>query len=181
MTTTYATTTIRTGCSDAPQGTEQVHTLVVLVNDRPGSVDRVVGVLRRRRAQLHSLNLTQSDTPEIVRIAALVKDTKVGMDNLFEQVRRIVDVRQASHAPAQQAMMREMALVNVSTISASADTIISASRQFGAIVVETTSETVTLQVTGTEDQITAFVAAMRIYGVCDVARSGCVVSIPNRS
>jgi acetolactate synthase-1/3 small subunit len=123
------------------------------------------------------LNLTQSDTPEIVRITALVKDTKVGMDNLFEQVRRIVDVRQASHAPARQTMMREMALVNVSTTSASADTIISAGRHFGAIVVETTSESVTLQVTGTEDQITAFVAAMHIYRVCDVARSGSVALV----
>src|SRR5947208_1602559 len=110
---TYATTVTRTGCSDAPQGTEQVHALVIHVADRPGSVDRVVGVLRRRRAQLHSFNLSQSDTPEIVRITALVKDTKVGIDNLFEQVRRVVDVRQASHAPARQAIMREMALVSV--------------------------------------------------------------------
>ena len=173
-TTTYATTVTRTGCSDAPQGTEQVHTLVVYVADRPGAVDRVVGVLRRRRAQLHSFNLSQSETPEIVRITALVKGTNVGIDNLVAQVRRIVDVRQASHTPARQAMMREMALVSVSTISASVDTIISTSQQFGAIAIETTPESVALQVTGTEEQITAFIAAMRNFDICDVARSGCV-------
>lgn len=175
---TYATTITRTGCSNAPQGTEQVHTLVVLVADRPGSVDRVIGVLRRRRARLQSFNLSQSETPDLVRITALVKDTEVGVEHLFEQVRKIVDVRQAKHALAEQATLREMALVNVSTISAAADAIISAGQQFGARVVETTPESVTLGVTGTEEQITACIEAMRIYGVCDVARSGCVALVP---
>jgi acetolactate synthase I/III small subunit len=175
--TTYATPKTRTGCSNAPQGTERVHTLVVLVADRPGSVDRVVGVLRRRRAQLQSFNLSQSETPEIVRITALVKDTEVGVEHLFEQIRKIVDVRQASHIPAQEAILREMALVNVSTISASADTIISTSQQFGASTVEITSESVTLQAVGTEEQITAFIEAMRIYSIRDVARSGCIALI----
>src|SRR5215472_4785335 len=175
--TTYATLATRTGCSNAPQGTEQVHTLVVLVADRPGSVDRVVGVLRRRRAQLQSFNLSQTETPDIVRITALVRDTKVGIDHLFEQIRKIVDVREASHAPAQEAFLREMVLVNVSTISASTDTIISTAQQFDARAIETTSESVTLEVTGTEEQVTAFIEAMRIYGICDVARSGCVALV----
>ena len=174
---TYVTTTIRTGCSDAPQGTERLHTLIVLVTDRPGSVDRVVGVLRRRRAQLHSFNLSQSETPDVVSITALVKDTKVGIAHLVEQVRRIVDVRQVKHVPAQEAIVREMALVNVSTVSASADIVISAAQKFGAKVVETTSASVTLEVTGTEEQIGAFIEGMRIYGISDVARSGCVALV----
>jgi acetolactate synthase-1/3 small subunit len=167
----------RTGCSNAPQGTEQVHTLVILVADRPGSVDRVVGVLRRRRAKLQSFNLSQSETPDLVRITALVKDTEVGVEHLFEQVRKIVDVRQVRQALAEQATLRETALVNVSTISASADTIISAGQEFGARTVETTADSVTLGVTGTEEQITAFIEAMRIYGLGDVARSGCVALV----
>lgn len=172
--TTYATTMNRTGCSDAPQGAERIHTLIILVVDRPGAVDRVVGVLRRRRAQLQSFNLSQTETPDLVRITALVKDTKVGVDHLFEQVRKIVDVREAIHAPAQDVLLREMALVNVSTISASADTVINAAQQLDARTVETTPESITLEMTGTEEQVTAFIEAMRIYGIHDVARSGSV-------
>jgi acetolactate synthase-1/3 small subunit len=173
----YATTITRTGCSDAPQGTERVHTLTIQVADRPGSVDRVVGVLRRRRAQIHSFNLSQSETPDIVRITALVKDTKVGVEHLFEQIRKIVDVRQVKHAPAQEAIMREMVLVSVSTASASVDPILSVGQQFDARTVATTSESVTLEVTGTEEQITAFIEAMRVYGICEVARSGSVALV----
>jgi acetolactate synthase-1/3 small subunit len=174
----YVTTTTRTGCSNAPQGTEQVHTLVILVADRPGSVDRVVGVLRRRRAKLQSFNLSQSEMPELMRITALVKDTEVGVEHLFEQIRKIVDVRQVRRSLVEQATLCEMALVNVSTVSASVDTIVSAGQEFGARVVETASESVTLGVTGTEGQITACIEAMRVYGVCDVARSGCVALVP---
>ena len=172
-----ATTSIRTGCSDVPQGSEQVHALVALVTDRPGAVDRVVGVLRRRRAQLQSFNLSQTETPDVVRITALVRDTKVGIDHLFEQVRKIIDVREASHAPVQDTFLREMALVNVSTISASAETILATAQQLGARAIETTSEAVTLEVTDTEEQVSAFIEAMRIYGICDVARSGCVALV----
>jgi acetolactate synthase I/III small subunit len=175
--TTYATSATRTGCSDAPQGTEEVHTLVILVVDRPGSVDRVVGVLRRRRAQLHSFNLSQTDTPEVVRITALVKDTKVGIEHLFEHIRKIIDVREANHTPARYASMREMALVSVSTKDASVETILSASQKFDARTIETASESITLEVTGTEEQITAFVEAMRTYGVCDLARSGYIALV----
>jgi acetolactate synthase-1/3 small subunit len=110
----------------------------------------------------------------MVRITVLVKDTKVGVEHLFEQVRKIVDVHQARHEHAEQATQREMALVSVSTIAAPADTIISTGQQFGARVVETTSESVTLEATGSEEHITAFIEAMRTYSICDVARSGSV-------
>ena len=177
MTNSTSATTTRTGCSDAPQGTERVHTLVVLVADRPGSVDRVVGVLRRRRAHIQSFNLSQSETPDVVRITALVKDTKVGVEHLFEQVRKIVDVREASHTPAEEAIMREMALVKVNIISTVANaipSILDVAQVYRARVVSTTPEQVTIELMGTEEMVTDFIESVSKFGICDVARSGCL-------
>ena len=84
----------RAGYSDLPRGAEFVHVLIALVEDRPGAVDRVVGVLRRKRANTQSLSMGRSETPDVVRITALVKDLDVSVDNLAEQVRKVADVRQ---------------------------------------------------------------------------------------
>jgi acetolactate synthase I/III small subunit len=174
ITTTTQITTTRTGCSDAPQGTEQVHTMIMLVTDRPGSTDRVVGVLRRRRAKLLSLSLSQSETPDVVRITALVKDTNVGIEHLLEQVRKVIDVREVRHVDAQYTVTREMVLTKVNTISASQDTIIAVARRLGANVVEKGAKFVILEMSGDEERVTAFIEAMRSYGIADLARSGSV-------
>ena len=165
------TNTTRTGCSDAPQGTEQVHTMTILVTDRPGSTDRVVGVLRRRRAKLLSLNLSQSETPDVMRITALVKDTNVGIEHLLEQMRKVVDVREVRHIDAQHTLMREMALIKVGTTSASADTIITAAHRFDGRVVEHSANFVILEVMGEEEKVCSFIETMRSYGIVDLARS----------
>jgi len=87
----------RSGQSNHPQGTGEMHTLVALVLDRPGSVDRVIGLLRRRRANTQTLLLEPSEQPEVVRITVKMVDTEVAVEYVIEQLRKIVDVQQVEH------------------------------------------------------------------------------------
>ncbi len=167
-------TQIRPGCSDAEQGTACMHTLVVLVHDRPGSVDRVVGVLRRRRAKTLSLNLCQSETPDVVRITALVKDSEVGVDHLIEHLRKIVDVRQVSNLVEPEAVQRELFLVKVTSTASSSSALIETAQRFGACAVAIAPEAVTFEVAGNEEKLSACLDALRPYGIRELARSGSV-------
>src|SRR5690348_11154631 len=110
-----ATIASRAGYSDAPRGSECVHILTALVEDRPGAVDRVVGVLRRKRANTLSLALGPSGTPDVVRITAQVKDSDVSVENLVEHLRKVFDVREVINLTSQQAIVRTLALVQVNT------------------------------------------------------------------
>src|SRR5450432_351212 len=100
----------RSGQSNLPQGTEQAHTLIIKVEDRPGAVDRVIGLLRRRRANMQTFVLGHSEQPEIVRITVLVNDSEVALEHLVEQMRKIVDVQQVTKLVSSQTVAREIAL-----------------------------------------------------------------------
>ncbi len=164
----------RSGQTGAPQGTERAHTLIVLVNDRPGSVDRVVGLLRRRRANMQTLVLAHSERPEVVRVTIVVKDSEVGVDQLVEQLRKIVDVRQVTNLSSQQAVTRELALIKVNNTESRFHEIIERSQLFGAYAADVTPEAIILEVVGSEEKVTKLVELLREYGIREIARSGSI-------
>jgi acetolactate synthase I/III small subunit len=166
------TTVQRAGYSDLPRGTEAVHVLIVLLEDRPGAVDRVVGVLRRKRANTQSLSMGRGDAPNMVRITALVKDSDVSVENLVEQVRKVVDVRQVTNLTTQQAVIRELALIKVSATADNVHEVMAVADQFGATPVAATPDMITLEVSGDEEKILQCIKALQAYDICEIARSG---------
>ena len=166
----------RAGYSDLSRGTEAVHVLIVLVEDRPGAVDRVVGVLRRKRANTQSLSMGRGDAPDIVRITVLVNDFDVSVDNLVEQVRKVVDVRQATNLTTQQAVIRELVLVKVGTTADNIHEAIATAGQFGAAAVALSPDTITFEVSGSEEKISKCIDALQAYDIREIARSGYIAT-----
>lgn len=168
------TTTDRAGYSDAPRGTERTHFLSVLVEDRPGSVDRVVGLLRRKRANARSVSLGPAETAAHVRITAQVQDSDVSVANLVEHLRKVFDVHQVTSLTTEQAVVRELALVQVNTTADNQQAAIEAAHEFGALVADVTSNTITFEVSGSTDKVARFLGHMETFGVREVARTGAV-------
>jgi acetolactate synthase-1/3 small subunit len=166
--------TRRSGQSDVSLEEAQIHTIVISVEDRPGSVDRVVGVLRRRRANMQTLTIGQGELPNIKRLTAMVIDSEVEAEHLLEQLRKIVDVRQANIIQPRQAIVHELALVQVNS-PANVQELLAQGQDSGATVVDTSSDFVTFEVTGSAEKIEQFVARVQSYGIREIARSGAVV------
>jgi acetolactate synthase I/III small subunit len=165
----------RTGQSDAPPGSERSHTLVVLASDRHGTLDRIIGVLRRRRARMQAFAIGRNELPNVVRITIVMNDSEVGVEQLVEQLRKIVDVQHVVKLSSEQTVARELALIKVNSSEAQqASEIIELGHLFGAHVVDITQQTVTLEVTGSEEKVEKLVDLLRSYGIREVARTGCV-------
>ncbi|HLZ60872.1 MAG TPA: acetolactate synthase small subunit [Ktedonosporobacter sp.] len=162
--------TNRSGQSEIPQTSASSHTLVMLVEDRPAAVDRVFGLFRRRRANMQTFTLAPSGIADVVRITVVVDDSQVAVDQLVEQIRKVVDVREVVNLQSQQAVTHELALIKVNATNT--HEIIELGQLFGAYAVDITSETVTLEVTGSEEKIATFVGRLQPYGIREVARSG---------
>ncbi len=168
------TTIGRAGQTGAAQGTEQVHTLVVLVQDRPGSVDRVVGLLRRRRANMQTLALGRSIQSNVVRITIGVDDSEVGVEHLVEQLRKIIDVKKVTNLAPQEAITHELALIKVNATGAQVQEVLTHGQRFGAQRVDGTDETVTLEIVGSAENIEQLLEHLKPYGIRELARSGSV-------
>jgi acetolactate synthase-1/3 small subunit len=164
----------RSGQSNAPQGAEQAYTLVMLVNDRPGAVDRVINMLRRRRASMQSLVVGRSELPDVVRITVNVNDSEVEFNHLLEQLRKVIDVQHIVNLSPARAIARELALVKVNSTTETCSEIIELGHFFGAHAVDVADETITLEVTGSEEKVEILVSQLHKYGIREVARTGCV-------
>ncbi len=162
--------TPRAGQSNAEQSS--AYALIVFVEDHPGATDRVVGHLRRRRANMQTLVVGRSEQSGQFRMSVVVNDSEVGVDHLVEQLRKIVNVQQVQHFPLQQALIRELALIRVSCPEGRANEIIEVALQSGAYVVDMTLETLTLEITGSVDKVEQFVERLREFGIREVAYSG---------
>jgi acetolactate synthase I/III small subunit len=168
----------RPGQADAPAGTDQTHTIVVLAHDRHGALDRIIGVLRRRRAKMSGFAIGRNEFPGVSRITIVMNDSEVAVEQLVEQLRKIVDVQHVENLTAEQTVARELALIKVNSNESQYSTeIIELAHQFGAHVVDVTQQTLTLEVTGSEEKVEKFVDSLQGFGIREVARTGRVAMI----
>ena len=164
----------RPGQSNAPEGSECSHLLVILMNDRHGALDRIVGTLRHRRARMQTLTVGPSELPNVVRITVVVDDSEVGVEQLVEQLRKIVEVRHIVNLSSEQTVARELALIKVNSTASNSSEIIELGHLFGAHVVDATAETVTLEVTGSKEKLEKLVSELQGFGIREIARTGSV-------
>ncbi len=165
----------RAGQSNAPEGTARTHTLVILVHERPGSVDRVVGLLRRRRANMQTLTIGRSEEPDVARVTAVTNDAEVSVEQLVEQLRKVIDVRQVLHLSAENTLERELALIKVAGTPQGASELIELAAQFGAHVADVASETITFELAGSPARVEELLSLLEPFGIREVARTGSVV------
>ena len=162
----------RAGQSNAPEGSGRSHTLVVFANDNHGALDRIVGVLRRRRAVTQTFTLARSELPGVLRITVVIDDSEVEVDHLIEQLRKVVDVQHIVNLSPGHTVARELALIKVDSGASHYGEIIELGYLYGAHVIDLTHDTVTLEVTGSEEKVETLVSQLQKYGIREIARTG---------
>jgi len=164
----------RAGQANAPDESARSHILVLFANDKHGVLDRIIGLLRRRRATVQTFSVGRSELPDMVRVTVVTDDSEVGVEQLVEQLRKIVDIRHIISLPGEEAVARELALIKVNSSAGQRSAIIELGHQCGAHPADIDQETVTLEVTGNAEKIEKLVAQLQSYGVREVARTGYV-------
>ena len=164
----------RAGQSSVPVETARRYTLVILIDEKPGAVDRVVGLLRRRRANMQALTISHSEQPDVTRITAVATDSDVAIGQLVEQMRKVIDVRDIQNLSSGQIVERELALIKVASDPQHASEIIELGRQYGAYAADVAATSITLEITGSTTQVEALVNLLKPFGIREVARTGSV-------
>src|SRR5205807_2285603 len=164
----------RAGQENASQDGSRAHILVLIANDSHGVLDRIVGVLRRRRSNMQTFAIGRSELPNVVRITIVMDDSEVGVEQLVEQLRKVVDVQHIFNSLSEQAVTRELALIKVNSTASHHGEIIELGHLFGAHVIDVTEETATLEVTGSREKVEKLVDLLQSYGIREIARTGCV-------
>jgi acetolactate synthase-1/3 small subunit len=143
----------------------QTHTLVVLVEDQPGVLNRVVSLMRRRSFNIDSITVGHSEQPGLSRMTIIV----TGEDN---ELYKLLEVVKVTDVPAEDAITRELVIVKVAAKGAQRAEVMQIAEIYSARILDATPNTLMIQATGNEDHIDSFLNMMRIFGIREMARSG---------
>jgi acetolactate synthase-1/3 small subunit len=151
------------------------HTLVALMQDHPGVLNRVVSLVRRRNFNIDSLTVGQSETPGISRMTLVVDAAEV--EQIIKQLYRLIEVLKVSDVTHDPVVEREVALVKVHAPKTSRAELIALAGVYNARIVDVGANTMILEVTAFPSKVEQFVEIMRPFGIKELLRTGRIAMV----
>jgi acetolactate synthase-1/3 small subunit len=158
------------------KGGQRAATIAVLVENEAGVLARVIGLFSGRGYNIDSLTVAPVDeTGRISRITIVTSGTEMVIEQIKAQLDRLVPVHKVSDLTIEGPhLTRELALIKVVGRGDDRMEVLRLADAFRARVVDATTESFVLEMTGNADKIDAFVALMRPIGLAEVSRTGAV-------
>lgn len=154
--------------------TPKKHTLVVLVTDRPGVLNRVASLFRRRGFNIDSIAVGHTEQPNLSRMTIVVDDVEGTVEQVRKQLGKLVDVVRISDITDTPAVSRELALVKVKATPANRSEIIQIIDIFRANIVDVAMDSLTVEITGDENKVDSLLNLLRNFGIKELSRTGII-------
>lgn len=149
-----------------------MHTLIAKVENKPGVLNRVASLFRRRNFNINSLNVGQTEDPAVSRMTIVMDDTGVDASRVEANLYKLVNVIDVQDVTNQPTVMRDMALIKVASSPEKRTEIVNLASIFRASIVDVAQDTVMVEITGTEDKIEGLIELLRPLGIIEMVRSG---------
>ena len=148
------------------------HTLVALVEDKPGVLNRVASLFRRRGFNIESIAVGHSEKPNLSRMTIVVDGATTSVEQVRKQLDKLPDIIKVSDITEDNIIARELALIKVHATSATRREIIEIVDIFRANIVDVAADSVTIEATGDEEKIGSLLKLVRGFGIKEIARTG---------
>lgn len=148
------------------------HTLVALVADRPGVLNRVASLFRRRGFNIDSIAVGHTEQKEISRMTIVVNGNAAMVEQARKQLDKIIDVIKISDITDESMIERELALIKVKTTPETRGEVIQIVDIFRANIVDVAPESLIVEATGDEDKINSLFKLLQSFGIKEMARTG---------
>ncbi len=152
------------------------HTLSVLVEDKPGVLARVASLFSRRGYNIQSLAVGATEQKDMSRMTIVVSVEDSPLEQITKQLNKLINVIKIVEQDEDNAVARELALIKVRADASTRSQVIEAVNLFRAKVVDVSTESLTVEATGTQEKLEALLRVLEPYGIRELAQSG-VVSV----
>jgi acetolactate synthase-1/3 small subunit len=146
----------------------------LLVENKPGALMRVTGLLTGRGYNIESLTVARTLDPELSHISLVVDIEPTQRAQLIKQMNKLINVLQATDLTEAPAVRRELVLLRVRASMQNRTAILKEAEIFGARAVDSSVEGFALEATGDPEKLDEFIDVMKSYGEIEVTRSGLV-------
>ena len=156
-----------------PSATTNSHILSVLVQNKPGVLARIAGLISRRGYNIESLAVGPTESPEMSRITLQVNVSDVVLEQITKQLNKLIEVLKIVELDP-SAIRRELVLVKVRATAETRGQLIEIIGLFGAKAVDLTAEVITVEATGSPAKLAALLDLFEPYGIRELVQSGLV-------
>jgi len=156
---------------------ETKHTLVALVEDKPGVLNRMASMLRRRGFNIESIAVGRSEIPHLSRMTIVVDGTTALVEQVRKQLDKVIDSVKVSDISGDDIIARELALIKVKATSSTRSEIMQIVDIFRANIVDVASDSVTVEVTGDEEKVDSLLSLLRGFGIREIVRTGRIAMV----
>ena len=151
-----------------------IHTLSVLVENKPGVLVRVAGLFSRRGFNIESLAVGPTEHAEVSRITIVVSVQGAVLEQVTKQLNKLINVLKIVELEETQAVRRELLLVKVRTDDTTRRSVLETVELFNAKVVDIGPDALTIEITGSQMKLASMIEMLGRYGIREMVQSGVV-------
>ena len=153
----------------------KAHTLVCLVEDQPGVLNRVMSLFRRRTFNAESVTVGHSEQPGLSRMTFVVNGDDETVEQVTKQLYKLLEVLKVTDLTAEPHVRRELALVKLNASAANRAEIMQLTQIYNGKVLDVSLTQMVVEIAGPADKIDAFLGLMQPFGIREISRTGTVV------
>lgn len=148
------------------------HTFVVHVEDKPGVLNRVASLFRRRAFNIESLTVGHTETDGVSRMTIVVDTDANGARRIEANLYKLVNVLRITDLTGEAAVIRDLTLIRVVATHETRTHVMQLVDTFRAHVVDVAPDSLVIEATGTEEKIDGLLEVLRPFGVLEMVRTG---------
>ena len=148
------------------------HTFVVHVEDKPGVLNRVASLFRRRAFNIESLTVGHTETDGVSRMTIVVNTDVNGARRIEANLYKLVNVLRVTDLTGQAAVIRDLTLIRVAASRETRTHVMQLVDTFRARVVDVAPDSLIIEATGTEEKVDGLLRVLRPFGVLEMVRTG---------
>ena len=161
---------------------QKLYAIGMLVEDVPGVLSQVARLFSRKGYNIESIVSGETDRPGITRITISILADQAMIEQIAAQCSKLLPVVSVKILDAETSIRREVALVKVAASDLAArDQVIQLANIFRAKVIDVSRETLTIEIFGTGNKISALIEMLSDFGILEIAKTGTIAIERGRS
>ena len=149
------------------------HTISILVENKPGVLQRVSGLFTRRNFNIDNITVGKTEDPKLSRITIRTTGDAQTLEQITKQLNKLIEIIKVRELKQEKTILRELALIKVHAPDEKTKSeIIQYVKIFRGQIVDVTPKTVTISITGDPEKIKALTQLLKPYGIKETAKTG---------
>lgn len=150
------------------------HTFAVYVDDKPGVLNRVASLFRRRAFNIESLTVGPTHEPGMSRMTVVVETDEYGARRLEANLYKLVPVRRVENLSMRPSIQRDLALIKVNAAGDARAQVMQMCEVYRAKIIDISPDSLVIEATGNEAKIESLLEVLKPYGISETVRTGIV-------